>query len=411
MLSCFHHARRHSRRHRGPRVPDARRAAPVLAPAHVRRHLRDRRRLHVGHLQRRAARTCADRPADSSRPAARVDEPAVLGSSARRVGGRSDRARRLHAAAARRGAGPVRHRAAARRGARRLRTGPALRRRSAGRGAGGPGVCRLGLHRVPTQTPEHRLHGCLAARRTAADRSRAWRRRAPRTPTRARRALFMAAFGLVFAEQVLSGFPQSAYICALVYGSFALFRAIVDRQRPVRCRAAGAARRPRRLRPCSARPPARSCCFRCPSSAAFRIAPEALGWEWSTAPAYWPPNVLTFLVPYIHGDISDYTYVGHSIFWEDYGYVGAATFLLALYGGVRERRRPLVAVLDPDDARRLSCSCSGRRRRRFESRTCVHSGDEAVSLSHPFPDRRGAGSRAPRGRRADTPRRGSEARC
>ena len=52
------------------------------------------------------------------------------------------------------------------------------------------------------------------------------------TPTTlARRALFMAAFGLVFAEQVLSGFPQSAYICALVYGSFALFRAVADRQR------------------------------------------------------------------------------------------------------------------------------------------------------------------------------------
>ncbi|HMI90461.1 MAG TPA: hypothetical protein VK509_03815, partial [Polyangiales bacterium] len=29
-------------------------------------------------------------------------------------------------------------------------------------------------------------------------------------------------------------------------------------------------------------------------------------------------------------------------FWEDYGYVGAATFLLAIYGAVRERRRPVV---------------------------------------------------------------------
>src|SRR5437762_2454412 len=50
-------------------------------------------------------------------------------------------------------------------------------------------------------------------------------------PTAARRALFMAAFGLVFAEQVLCGFPQSAYICALVYGSFALFCAIANRRR------------------------------------------------------------------------------------------------------------------------------------------------------------------------------------
>src|SRR5688500_8186161 len=52
-----------------------------------------------------------------------------------------------------------------------------------------------------------------------------------------RRGLFMAAFGLVFAQQVLSGFPQSAYICALVYGSFALFRTLNDRRgRPLATR-------------------------------------------------------------------------------------------------------------------------------------------------------------------------------
>jgi hypothetical protein len=35
-----------------------------------------------------------------------------------------------------------------------------------------------------------------------------------------------AAFGLVFASQALSGFPQSAYICGLVYVSFALYRGV-----------------------------------------------------------------------------------------------------------------------------------------------------------------------------------------
>ena len=70
---------------------------------------------------------------------------------------------------------------------------------------------------------------------------------------------------------------------------------------------------------------------------------EALGWEWATRLAYWPPNVWTFLQPYIHGDISDNTYIGPPFFWEDYGYVGVATVLLAIYGGVRERRRPVVA--------------------------------------------------------------------
>jgi hypothetical protein len=162
-----------------------------------------------------------------------------------------------------------------------------------------------------------------------------------RPPTLARRALFMAAFGLVFAEQVLCAFPQSAYICALVYGSFALFRAMADRHGPVRLRLVwlgglgvaavlGAAAGAVALLPLSEL-----------GSVSDRAG--ALGWEWSTRLAYWPRNALTFLVPYIHGDISDISYKGPSIFWEDYGYVGIATVLLAIYGGVRERRRPVVA--------------------------------------------------------------------
>jgi hypothetical protein len=162
------------------------------------------------------------------------------------------------------------------------------------------------------------------------------------SPTAARRALFMAAFGLVFAEQVLCGFPQSAYICALVYGSFALFCVIANRRRlgplpggltwlgglgvaAVLGAAAGAVV----LLPLS-------------QLGGVTDRAEPLGWAWSTRLAYWPPNVLNFLLPYFHGDISNNTYTGHSIFWEDYGYVGIATVLLAIYGGVRERRRPVV---------------------------------------------------------------------
>ena len=70
---------------------------------------------------------------------------------------------------------------------------------------------------------------------------------------------------------------------------------------------------------------------------------EALGWDWSSRMAYWPANVLTFFVPYVHGDISDNTYMGPSIFWEDYGYLGLLTALLAGYGGLRARRQPLGA--------------------------------------------------------------------
>jgi hypothetical protein len=159
--------------------------------------------------------------------------------------------------------------------------------------------------------------------------------------TRARRALFMALFGLVFAQQVLSGFPQSAYICALVYGSFALFRALTDRRdsMPVRLTLLGG------LGVAAVLGAAAGAVVLLPLSELGRVSDraQALGWAWSTALAYWPRNALTFLVPYIHGDISDITYKGPSIFWEDYGYVGIATVLLAIYGGVRERRRPVVA--------------------------------------------------------------------
>jgi hypothetical protein len=162
-------------------------------------------------------------------------------------------------------------------------------------------------------------------------------------PSAARRALFMGLFGLVFAEQALSGFPQSAYICALVYGVFVLFRAVTSRREFGSWRASlklvggvgaatmlGAAAGAVVLLPLSAL-----------GSVSDRA--ESLGWEWSSRLAYWPPNVLTFFRPYVHGDISDNTYAGWSLFWEDYGYVGLATVLLACYGGWRARRQPLAA--------------------------------------------------------------------
>ena len=160
-----------------------------------------------------------------------------------------------------------------------------------------------------------------------------------------RRSLTMAGFGLVFAQQVLSGFPQSAYICALVYGAFALFRAL---QR----RAPGASLRSWLLPlvgfgAAALLGAAAGAFVLLPMSALGSLSDRAatLGYEWSTRLAYWPPNVLTFLIPYVNGDISDNTYKGPPFFWEDYGYVGAATFLLAIYGSVRERRRPIVIFL------------------------------------------------------------------
>src|ERR1700676_4971749 len=115
----------------------------------------------------------------------------------------------------------------------------------------------------------------------------------------------MAAFGLVFAEQVLSGFPQSAYICALVYGSFALFRAMTDRHgtpsSSLRLALLGGLGVGAVLgaasggRGAAVRGAAAGAVVLLPLSELGKVSDraEALGWAWSTQLAYWPPNVLT----------------------------------------------------------------------------------------------------------------------
>jgi hypothetical protein len=159
---------------------------------------------------------------------------------------------------------------------------------------------------------------------------------------RHRRGLRAALFGLVFAQQALAGFPQSAYICALVYGAFSLYRALEQRRQapherrwlmPLVVLAAaitlGAAAGAIVMLPMS-------------QLGAVSDRAEALGWDWSTRLAYWPPNLIQFLFPYANGNIADNTYQGPPFFWEDYGYVGFFTVLVAIYGGVRDRRRPIV---------------------------------------------------------------------
>ena len=157
------------------------------------------------------------------------------------------------------------------------------------------------------------------------------------------RSLWAAVFALIFAQQVLAGFPQSAYICALVYGAFTLFRA-AERYRlfpqrglmPLATLAAavtiGAAAGAVILLPLS-------------QLAAVSGRAEMSDWTWATYPAYWPPALLQFLFPYIHGDISNNTYLGSSLFWEDYGYVGLLTFILAVYGAIREWKEAGVKFL------------------------------------------------------------------
>jgi hypothetical protein len=155
-----------------------------------------------------------------------------------------------------------------------------------------------------------------------------------------RRALLLATLALLFANQMLAGFPQAAYICGLLYGSFALFRAFSTRHfRAVRewlpplagiavALALGGVAGAIVLLPLA-------------ELASVSDRSGALDYQWATYTNFWPPNLLTFFVPYIAGDASDLSYVGPPPFWENYGYVGGLTAVLAICGAVRERRSPL----------------------------------------------------------------------
>jgi hypothetical protein len=52
--------------------------------------------------------------------------------------------------------------------------------------------------------------------------------------------------------------------------------------------------------------------------------------QYASSYAYDPKDFLTFLYPYSNGDAGNLTYTGKGVFWEDYGYVGVLTLLLAL---------------------------------------------------------------------------------
>ena len=158
------------------------------------------------------------------------------------------------------------------------------------------------------------------------------------------RALWLAALALLFANQMLAGFPQAAYICGLVYVSFALFRAFSTRRfvairewLPPLAGIAGAL----------ALGAAAGAVVLLPLAELVAVSDRAgtLRYDFATYTNFWPPLIFSFFVPYIYGDASDLTYIGPPPFWENYGYVGVATAILAIYGAGRLWRRPQVAFL------------------------------------------------------------------
>jgi hypothetical protein len=150
----------------------------------------------------------------------------------------------------------------------------------------------------------------------------------------ARHMAWLMAFAALVGIQTLANFPQSVYIAALAYGAYALYRVLTfktppfgdARSRLLRLVGAGVAVGLGAAAGAVALLPLAEL-----GSISSRAQPAT--YDWAVELNYWPPNFLTFLWPYIHGDISDATYsVKQTIFWEDYGYVGGLTFVLACYG-------------------------------------------------------------------------------
>lgn len=152
-------------------------------------------------------------------------------------------------------------------------------------------------------------------------------------------------FGLVFAEQVVCGFPQSAYICGLVYALWSAMLLLKLRGRIGKV--------PLPLALASALVLAIGAGAMCGAPMLLPLAElgkfsdrtGAVSWEFASMAPYTWTDLLNFIVPYANGDIADSTYRGEGIFWENYGYVGAATFVLAIWGAVRAFRRPRIALL------------------------------------------------------------------
>lgn len=163
----------------------------------------------------------------------------------------------------------------------------------------------------------------------------------------------LLSLSVVFGLQHLSGHTQTAYYSGLVYLSYFGFRllSIKGKARPAPRKAKAASQ------PVAAvlqwkqfalwfflamtLGVALSAVQLLPTYELVGLTQRAGGvtFDYAASYAYDPANVKTFFYPLANGDISDATYTGNSIFWEDYGYVGLFTFLLALFAVVKVWRQ------------------------------------------------------------------------
>ena len=163
--------------------------------------------------------------------------------------------------------------------------------------------------------------------------------------------------GLIIGVQNLAGHTQTAYYSGLAYVAYFLFRYRASRSK----KSAGTKNR---LGKASAVAEAgffrnaRTIWFAAAvmigaGISALQLLPTyelvsrsqrsgGVTFDYASNYAYDPSNIKTFFYPYANGDIGNATYQAKSIFWEDYGYIGLITILLALYASVALRKKPHV---------------------------------------------------------------------
>lgn len=161
---------------------------------------------------------------------------------------------------------------------------------------------------------------------------------------------------LVIGVQNLAGHTQTAYYCELLYVAYFLFRFFTGRKNAEPGKKKRAEQAPVLTTVMLRNPHARwfavavvlaagiSAVQLVPTYELVTLSQRSGGvtFEYASNYAYDPANITTFFSPYANGDIGNATYHLKSIFWEDYGYVGLVTILLAIYAVVVLWKRPHV---------------------------------------------------------------------
>jgi hypothetical protein len=158
-------------------------------------------------------------------------------------------------------------------------------------------------------------------------------------------------FGIVFGLQHLAGNAQTAYYSGLLYLFYVPFRLLSSQRNvPLGSRKPGLFKSLRNLVRNKLAWLFVGVLVLGSLLAAIQLVPTyemvslsqrsgGVTFEYASKYAYDPRDFWTFLYPYFNGDKGNLTYTGKGVFWEDYGYAGVITLLLAIFAALRGWRK------------------------------------------------------------------------